>query len=156
VEGMLSPVWLFVIAAIIAVFGIIFGFKVMIAGIESKLENKIPLNQQTLQPELTRFFITIGIVETIPIILLVLGFSQLDTLYNQQPGDKIMIPFSIVIITILFGIINVVITRSRLFNENELTNESRNLINTIAFIGIGMVSAVPSISIIALLLLLLG
>jgi hypothetical protein len=36
---MFSPVWLFVIAGTVAVFGIIFAFKRMAGDIETKLEN---------------------------------------------------------------------------------------------------------------------
>jgi F0F1-type ATP synthase membrane subunit c/vacuolar-type H+-ATPase subunit K len=151
---MFSPVWLFVVAAIIAVFGIIFAFKKMAGGIETKLENNEPLNQGSLQKEFTRFFITIAIVEVIPILLLVLGFAQMEGLFTQTTNQGIMLPLSLVFLTLLFGIGNVLLTRSRLLNDHDPSNESRNMINTITFIGMGMVSSIPIVSIVALLPLL--
>jgi len=45
-----------------------------------------------------------------------------------------------VLLILLYGITNILISRSRLLLQFEDTKEIRNVINSITFIGIGMLS----------------
>ncbi|WP_169819143.1 hypothetical protein [Anaerobacillus arseniciselenatis] len=53
---MFNPGWIFVIASIIAVLGIVYTFKQLMSSIDTKLEKGDEVNTQALQKENNRFF----------------------------------------------------------------------------------------------------
>lgn len=146
-----NPSWLFVLAAAIAVIGIVIAFKQLAASLEEKIFNKERSGQEPFQKDLSSFFIKVAIIEAIPIILIVLGFINIETLPDGRDPSDLTIPLFLVIFSFIFGVLNIFLTRGRLLADQNIEGESKAFINTVIFVGIGMVSAIPIIAAIAIL-----
>lgn len=144
---MLNPAWLFVIATIIAVIGILFSFKHMMSHVQSIVDGE-GLNMELIQKEQTRFFIKVAISEAIPILLIVYGFTLIGQL---KVAVDILIPFIIIIGVFLFALVQILITRRDVLGFREVTTETKTLLNAMIFIGIALVAAIPIVSVVALL-----
>lgn len=148
---MLNPAWLFVLAAVIAVLGILFFFKQMMASIQSSFREGQIINRQAIQKEQTNFFIKVALAEAIPIVFIVVGFAQIDPL-----GDTIVnifLPMIIILGTLVFALVQVLRIRNDTLGYGEISAETKNMINTLIFIGIALMSAIPTISIVALFIM---
>ncbi|MUV37347.1 hypothetical protein JNUCC1_01153 [Lentibacillus sp. JNUCC-1] len=130
--------YLFVAAAAVAVLTITGVYKVLI----DKLKLK-PENAQKLQ---TQFFIGVAVAEVIPIVLIILGFNQLESVGSVS---ELYLPGAIVVILMLFAVVFMFLQRAVGVNE-----ESRTAVTLMTMIGIALVMAIPIISIVGLLLLL--
>ncbi|MBM7573573.1 hypothetical protein [Aquibacillus albus] len=144
--------WLFVLASAIAVVGIVTAFKQMMVVVEGKLEKEEVVSTNSLQKQLSGFFIRVALIESIPIVLIVFGFIQMETWVGNQ--SDILLPLIIIIIILVFGIINVFLSRGSLLAFNDLPKEAKTFIQTLIFIGMAMVSAIPIISIVAMFIML--
>lgn len=146
-----NPSWYFVIASIIAVIGIVVAFKQFAAKLEERLNSKDSFPQQEIQRDLTQFFLKVAGIETIPVILIVLGFMGVKT-WNGETTD-LLLPFVMVIGTFLLGIIQILLTRGTLHSLN-VSAEVKSFFNTYVFIGLSLISAFPIISVVALLIMM--
>src|SRR5690606_3908652 len=82
--------YIFVLAAFIAVTGILIVFKINV--------EKIKENPETIPLALRNLFICSAISETIPIILIVYGFATVESVEN------ISAPFMLVILILAFSL----------------------------------------------------
>jgi hypothetical protein len=146
----MNPAWLFVIATIIAVFGILVSFKKRMGYIQSKIEERQVFSIETFQKEQTRFFISIAIVEAVPIFLIVYGFIQIEQSYGQT--FNIILPLIIIITILIIALVYLLVIRRDTLGMGEIPKESRNIVNTFVLIAAGLISAFPAISVIALLM----
>ncbi|WP_077622757.1 hypothetical protein [Sediminibacillus massiliensis] len=145
----MNPGWLFVLAAVIAVTGIVVAFKQMAGTAEKRLEEGKTVTTESFQKETTRFFIKVAIIEVIPILLIVFGFVQIES-YNAN-SLQLMFPILFILVILLFGMLNVILTRTRLMSIKDLSEQSRAFVNSTIFIGIGLVSTIPIIGVVAIL-----
>lgn len=145
--------WLFVLAAYIAVIGIFLAFKQMFRLIEKKVEKGETVDQIFFQKQMSRFFIRVALIELIPIVLIVAGFIQLDGLVAGEGLNDIILELGLVLIILFFGIINIFRLRSRVVSLANLDSGTKGIVNTLVFIGLGLLTAIPIISIVALSLL---
>lgn len=127
--------YVFVIATILAITPILVIFKVMIERIKENPEQREKAHMQ--------FFIGVALSEFIPIILIVYGFANLtpvasiDELYT--PG-LIIILFTIVAAFFIF-----------LQRTVGVAEDIKQFINLFAMIALAMTTAIPIISIVALI-----
>lgn len=147
---MVHPAWLFVAATVIAVFGILFSFKKLIVQVQTKIENGKEITIEAFQQEQTRFFINVAIVETIPILLMVYGFAQMEQLSVRI---NIFLHLLIIVIVLIIALVNVFIIRRDTLSYGEPSKEGKNTVNTFMFIAIALLSAIPTVSVIALLIM---
>lgn len=127
-------------AVIIAVLGIAVNFKIHI----EKLKED-PSRSGSIQ---SKFFIGVALVEAIPIILVVIGFTKLTTVSSF---NEILLPGIITIITALFGILFVFLQ-----SKVDVTKASKGVINTFTYIGIMLIMAFPIIAIVSMMTMLNG
>jgi hypothetical protein len=146
----LNPAWLFVIASIIAVIGILFAFRKMMSHIQGKVEKGKEINIESFQKEQTRFFIHVAIVEGFPILLIVFGFVQIEQLVEPV---NILIPLVIIIAVFFASLFSVLTLRKDILGYKESSQGLKNPVNTFVFIGLIFLSAIPTVSIVALLIM---
>lgn len=129
--------YIFVLAAALAVFPILFVFKITL--------ERIKENPQSREKAQTQFFIWVALSETIPIILIVFGFM------NLAPATSITdlyIPGLIVIILMGFAALFIFLQRAV-----GVPEDSKEFVNTFAMVGFALVNAIPIIAIVSLFLM---
>jgi MFS family permease len=145
----MNPAWFFVIATIIAVFGILFAFKNLMAHIREKIEKGQEVRGESIQQEQTRFFIKVAMVEAIPILLIVFGFMQIGQIDEQ--AHNTLLPILIILGIVSFAFIQILfLKRDMVGHYDPISSESKTLVNTLIMIGLAMVSAIPIVSIVAI------
>ncbi|QOY33846.1 hypothetical protein AWH56_013910 [Anaerobacillus isosaccharinicus] len=145
--------WLFVLAAYIAVIGIFISFRQMLQVIEEKVENQELIDQVLFQKEMSRFFIRVALIETIPIILIVAGFMLLESVNRGLSLYDIILQLGLILIVFFFGVVNVFRIRGRIVSLANIDGATKGFVNTLVFIGLGLIAAIPIISIVALSLM---
>lgn len=128
----------FVIATALAVLPISFIFKITI--------ERIKENPDVLMKAQTNFFIWVALIEVIPIILVIFGFI------NMTPAESInelLIPGLIIIVLMGFGALFIFLQRTI-----DVTEETKDIINTFSMIGLAMINAIPLISIVSLIMMM--
>jgi F0F1-type ATP synthase membrane subunit c/vacuolar-type H+-ATPase subunit K len=146
----INPAWYFVLATIIAVFGVLFSFNRMMGEVQKRVKIGQTVNGESFQKEQTKFFISVAIVEAIPILLIVFGFMQIGLI--EEETYNTLLPLLIIVGIIIFALIQILTLRRDLVTErNSLSTDMTNLINTHLMIGLAMVSAIPIVSIVAIL-----
>lgn len=145
--------WLFVLAAYIAVIGIFISFRQMLQVIEEKVQNQERIDQVVFQKEMSRFFIRVALIETIPIILIVAGFMLLETVNTGLSLYDIILQLGLILIVFFFGVVNVFRIRGRIVSLTNIDGSTKSFVNTLVFIGLGLIAAIPIISIVALSLM---
>jgi hypothetical protein len=149
---MTNPTWLFVLASLIAVIGILFSYKQLMAVVEERIERKEIVSQESFQKEMSRFFIKVPIIEIIPILLVVFGFIQLGEAAGTGEVSDIILPFGVILLVFVFAVINVISLRGRVISINEIDSQSKAFVNTLSFIGVALLGALPIISFVAMML----
>lgn len=132
----MDALYLFVIAAVIASFGISFVLR-------SSME-KLVLEPQSLAQIQSRFFIYVAVIEALPLILIVFGFMTLtDSTVN------LFIPITIVAVSVFVNFI------MNLMKKNELDSgapELKEKLMTFFLIGNVLMTAIPVVAIVATLI----
>ncbi|MDL4840150.1 hypothetical protein [Aquibacillus rhizosphaerae] len=145
---MINPAWLFALASVISVLGILISFKKLIKSVRYRMEYD-KLNQEILQTEQSRYFIRVALIATLPILFIIVGF-----ILKQ---DVIITDFSVAVATIiilgvlLFATVHVLLAYRELqMVPQNNSAEHKPYINTLLFLGMATVNAIPAISLIAL------
>ncbi|SEM20031.1 hypothetical protein SAMN05192533_101391 [Mesobacillus persicus] len=144
---MINPTWLFVLAAVIAVLGILAAFKNFMGKVQQKFESEKSLNMQSLQKEQMQFFFKVALVEAIPILMIVYGFMLIDPTQEQS----IAFPIILILAVLGFALLQVLNIRRAVLGYEEPPKELKTIVHTLLFIGIALMSAIPILSIVALL-----
>ncbi|MFA9557427.1 hypothetical protein ACERII_08995 [Evansella sp. AB-rgal1] len=151
---MSNPSFIFVIASIIAVFGITICLKQLISKVQVELEKKNDISTETVQKENSRFFIKVVLVETIPILLVVYGFNQIASIEGTKELSELLPAIILIIITFIVGLFMILMARQQTLSIGDLTANAKGAVNTILFIGISLIGAIPILSIVAILMML--
>jgi len=129
----MDALYLFVIAAVIASFGISIVLR-------SSME-KLILEPQTFAQIQSRFFIYVAVIEALPLVLIVFGFMTLmDSTVN------LFIPIAIVAVSVLVNFI------LNIMKKNELVSSAPDLkekLMTFFLIGNVLMAAIPIVAIVA-------
>ncbi|WP_231889804.1 hypothetical protein [Oceanobacillus sp. Castelsardo] len=126
-----------VLAAAIAAIGILFFFK-------RNLE-KIKENPAMIEKYQTKLFIGSAISEAIPIVLIIIGFVNIEPIGSV---DELIVPFTIIIGLIVFAIIYIFL-QSRI----DVDENAKSVVRNFGLISIGLVIAIPVISLVMLLMM---
>lgn len=145
--------WLFVLAAYIAVIGIFLSYKQMMGVLSAKIEKGEQVEQSGFQKYIGKFFIRVALIETIPIVLIVAGFIQIGSAAPGLDFYDIILQLGLVLIILFIGIIQIFRIRSEINSLPGINQMSKGFVNILVFIGLGLISAIPIISIVALSLL---
>jgi hypothetical protein len=145
---LINPAWFFVFATVIAVFGILFAFKNMMAHVQLEIEKGQEIKIESMQQEQTRFFIKVALAEAIPILLIVYGFMKIGELTDQT--YNISLPLLIIIGAYLFALVHIFLTKRDALGYDNAPTESKNVVNVLTMLGIALVSAIPIISVVAI------
>lgn len=146
---MLNPAWLFVLAAIIAVLGILAAFKNLMSYVQQKIEANEEVSIQSLQKKQGQFFVKVALSESIPLLLIVFGFMSMDSSNDQN----IFIPLILVLAVLIFALFQVFNIRRNALGYGETSKELNNIVNTLSFLGGALLSAIPIICIVALMIM---
>lgn len=146
---MVSPAWLFVLATIIAVLGILAAFKNLMAYVQEKIEANEEISMQSLQKKQGQFFIRVALSESIPLILIVFGFMLMDSVRDGNP----FIPLLIILAVLIFALFQVITIRRNTLGFENTSTEIITIVNTLCFLGGALMSAIPIISIVALVIM---
>ncbi|MRG87843.1 hypothetical protein [Salinibacillus xinjiangensis] len=144
----MSPATYFVAASIIAAIGITFAFKQLARELEGKIEREETISQGSFQQYLSRFFVKVGLIEAVPIVLVVLGYTQ-----AEETSFDILLPMVAVLLVLFFGLSNVFMIRRSMLSIPSLPNQTKNFIHTLSFIGMSLIGAIPIVSVVAILTL---
>ncbi|WP_202081382.1 hypothetical protein [Caldalkalibacillus salinus] len=147
---MLTPL-LFVSATIITVTGVLYYFKRMMADVNSHVQHSGgTFNEEYMHIVQKRFLLRFATVVSIPIILIISGFVRIEDTLRFHKVD-VTIPLIIVIFTLSTGILGVVIERRKITPHLANAEHEKALITSLTLMGIGLVSMIPMISVVALL-----
>lgn len=145
----MNPALLFTLAAVIAAVGILVSFKKLMANIQTMVEEQ-KLNQELLQKEQTRYFIRTALIEAIPIVLIIFGFMQIENTHLETTSR--IAPVLIIGGVVIYAVTNILLIRNDLLATTDHSKEIKGYLNSLIFIGIATISAIPIISLIGLFL----
>jgi len=126
-----------VLASVIAVIGILAFFK-------RNLE-KIKDNPEMIEKYQTNLFIGSAISEAIPIVLIIIGFVNMEPVRSV---DELVVPFTIIVGLIVFSIIYIFLQSRIDVDENIMP-----VVRGFGLISASLVMAIPIISIVMLLMI---
>ncbi|MCT1905343.1 hypothetical protein [Oceanobacillus sojae] len=131
--------YIFVLAAVIAVLGIIRVFR-------STVDNMLT-EPEKVQQYMSGFFTKVALVEFLPIILVILGFVFLQG--EQLEMADVYVPIAIIVILIIFNMFYVFSQRSPAGNVEQ---DMKQRIQTLIFLTIALANSIPFIAIIFIIL----
>lgn len=143
-------IWLFTIAGITAGFGILFAYKRLMRGLKYRAERD-EFHYKGLQKDQIRFFIQVGLIEAIPIFLIILGFMFAE----QMTLAAIFIP-----ILLLLGGMIYFIQQVRASNQKvkgitgQLSEQDKSYVRTLSIMGYLLVLGIPLLSLAAMALVI--
>lgn len=126
--------YIFVVATILAITPILIIFKITMERIKENPEQRGKIQ--------TQFFIGVALSETIPIILIVYGFSNLTTVSSIE---ELYAPGLIIVLFALVAAFFVFLQRTI-----GVPDDIKEVVNSFALIALAMTTAIPLISIVAL------
>ena len=132
----MDALYFFVLAAIIATFGISWAVRNAIRELSLDFERREKIQ--------TSMFMHVAIVETIPIILLVFGFMNLHT----STAD-ILLPLIIVFAVTLFNMLLIYRASSDITNDLHTPEDIKVALKPLSLIGFVLVTSIPIVAIIA-------
>ncbi|WP_368653321.1 hypothetical protein AB4Y30_16745 [Ornithinibacillus sp. 4-3] len=133
----MSP-YIFVAATLLAALPILLIFKISI--------ERIKENPEAVMKVQTQFFIWVALAEVIPLLLIIYGMMNLQ---SGNGIEALYVPAIIIFLTIGFATLFIIL--QRFF---DVTEESKNLIQTFSFLGIAMANAIPFVCIIGLFMMI--
>ncbi|GAE35957.1 hypothetical protein [Halalkalibacter akibai] len=149
---MILPIWLFVLATVIAVVGIVFYFKKFMSDLQTKMDNNEEVTTTNIQKENSRFFVRVMLVEAVPIVLVVFGFMLFETVGVVRVMD--VLPALIIIaVTFIAGVANIFLARGQLLSGRDVSSQAKAAILSMTFVGISLTAAFPIISFVAIMIL---
>ncbi|GAB3065844.1 hypothetical protein [Virgibacillus ainsalahensis] len=126
--------YLFAAAAVLAVIPILVVFKVNLQKIKED-----PSKKEAVQ---TRFFIGVALSETIPIILIMLAFIQMNPVTSIS---ELYIPGLIVIFMMAYGLFFI-----NLQKRIDVPSEAKQYVQTFAAIAMALCNSIPIIALVGL------
>lgn len=130
--------YIFVLAAVLAIIPILIIFKITMERIKED-----PTQRTKAQ---THFFIGTALSETIPIILIIYGFSNITTVSNI---DEVYLPGIIILLMVGFATLFIFLQRTIDVEEN-----TKEVVNAFAMMGLGITNAIPIMAIVGLFMMI--
>lgn len=149
-----NPSWLFLTATIFTVVLITNVFRNFMVGIDDKLSRNEIKTKADVQKEVPNFFIKVTIVEVIPILLIVFALTKTFELDVKPNQSEILIPLVVILFVLLLGIIMTFSAKNNVLSHPNINEDVKQYVNSLSYIGIALVSAIPIISIVGMFILL--
>src|SRR5699024_7686774 len=124
--------YIFTLASIIPIIGIAILFKLTLT--------KLVSNTEPVPKIISRFFITVDIIENIPIILIVYGFANLQIAASIE---ELLVPAIILILVFVAVYLFVSLQKKCTIESTTEESESASQIQVLTLIVIGLMSASP-------------
>src|SRR5699024_11064449 len=135
--------YIFTLASIIPIIGIAILFKLTLT--------KLVSNTEPVPKIISRFFITVGIIEIIPIILFVYVFANLEIAASIE---EVLVP-AIILILVLIACYLIIFLQNRITIESTYEeSESAWQIHVLTLIVISFMSTLPIYSFVAKIIML--
>lgn len=131
----MDAIYLFVIAAVIASFGI----TIVVRSTMDKVM-ETPEKLASLQ---SRLFIFVALIEVVPLILIVIGF-----LYLMDSTVNAILPLGVVILSVVVNFISLFVKKNELISHES---HVQNALNTLFMIGTVLMAAIPLVAIVAIM-----
>jgi len=148
-----NPSWLFVAAAVISVVGFIIIFRQLATNIENRLQRENTVEVGELQKDLQGLFTKFGLIEFIPLLLIVYGFMNIGNFTASLTDTALLTPLVTVIMIFILGFLVIISTTRQLFLITNLNDDIKRFIQSTRTIGLGLISALPIIAIVAIFLM---
>lgn len=132
----MEALYYFVLAAVIATFGISWAVRTAIRELVNEPERK-----ENIQ---TKMFIKVAVVEAIPIILIIFGFINLSS-----SNSDVILPLIIVGAVTILNIIFIYGTSSEITNDLNTPGDLKSAVKTLTMMGVTLVLAIPTIAVVA-------
>ncbi|WP_148629690.1 F0F1 ATP synthase subunit C [Bacillus sp. E214] len=132
----MEALYYFVLAAVIATFGISWAVRTAIKELVNGPERKVNIQ--------TKMFIKVAVVEAIPIILIIFGFINLSS-----STSDVILPLIIVGAVTILNIIFIYGTSSEITNDLNTPGDLKLAIKTLTMMGVTLVLAIPTIAVVA-------
>lgn len=132
----MEALYYFVLAAVIATFGISWAVRTAIRELVNGPERK-----ENIQ---TKMFIKVAVVEAIPIILIIFGFINLSS-----SNSDVIFPLIIVGAVTILNIISIYGTSSEITNDSNTPVDLKSAVKTLTMMGVTLVLAIPTIAVVA-------
>ncbi|AST91448.1 MULTISPECIES: hypothetical protein [Sutcliffiella] len=131
----MDAIYLFVIAAVIASFGI----TIVVRSTMDKVM-ETPEKLASLQ---SRLFIFVALIEVVPLILIVIGF-----MYLMDSTVNAILPLGVVILSVLVNFISLFVKKNELISHES---HVQNSLNTLFMIGTVLMAAIPLVAVVAIM-----
>ncbi|MED4014992.1 hypothetical protein ACWE42_13530 [Sutcliffiella cohnii] len=131
----MDAIYLFVIAAVIASFGI----TIVVRSTMDKVM-ETPEKLASLQ---SRLFIFVALIEVVPLILIVIGF-----IYLMDSTVNAVLPLGVVILSVLVNFISLFVKKNELISHESHVQSS---LNTLFMIGTVLMAAIPLVAVVAIM-----
>ena len=130
----MDAIYLFVIAAVVACFGIAILLR-------SSME-QLATHPENISQIQTRLFMFVAIIEGFLIVLIIFGFMTL-----AESSANLTFPFVIVLVSVIVNAILNVLKRNELIANYP---EVKDMINSLFLVGNALMAAIPLVAIVAM------
>ncbi|MGP4039905.1 hypothetical protein ACTWP4_08445 [Gracilibacillus sp. D59] len=143
-------VWLFTASAVIAGLGILFAFKRLMRGLTYRIKRN-EFHFKGLQKDQIRFFIQVGLIEAIPIFLIILGFMFMGE--DSLSIVSLIVPLLIILAVIIFSFLQIRNAKAEVMEvSSNLSQQELSYVKSLSFIGYMTVLGIPILAIVAILI----
>lgn len=149
-----NPSWIFLTATLFAVVLISNVFRNLMVVIDDKLSRGEIKNALDIQKKLPQFFFKIAIVEVIPILLIIFGLVKVFDLNEKLEQSQVLIPLAIVLFSLFLGIRMTFSAKNNVLSHPNMKEDVKQYVNSLSYIGMAFISAIPIISIVGIVILL--
>ncbi|WP_018932010.1 hypothetical protein [Gracilibacillus lacisalsi] len=146
----MTAVWLFTISSVIAGLGILFAFKRLMKGLSYRIKRN-EFHFKGLQKDQIRFFIQVGLIEAVPIFLIIVGFMFMGE--ENLSTASLLLPLLIILAVIIFSLLQIQKTKAEVMEvASNLNTEELSYVKSLSFIGYMTVLGIPILAIVAIFL----
>ncbi|QGH33113.1 hypothetical protein GI584_03175 [Gracilibacillus salitolerans] len=143
-------VWLFTVSSLIAGLGILFAFKRLMRGLTYRIKRN-EFHFKGLQKDQIRFFIQVGLIEAIPIFMIILGFMFMGE--ENLSVASLIVPLLIILAVIVFSFLQIQKAKAEVMEvASNLNPEELSYVKSLSFIGYMTVLGIPILAIVAIFL----
>lgn len=141
-------VWLLTISAVIAGLGILLAFKRLMRGLSYRIKRN-EFEFKGLQKDQIRFFIQVGLIEAIPIFLIILAFMYMGE--ESTSIANLIVPLIIILAIIVISFIQIQQTKANVMETASTLNaEERSYVKSLSIIGYVTVLGIPILALVVI------
>jgi len=135
----MHPIWYFVYASLICLFGISYLTIHLFSTFQMKIKDRNTLT--------SKYFLFVAIIEILPLILVVMGFIQMDDLTESI---NVTLPAVVLAVFWILSVVTIISSKQKLVTSPTFPKEHSEIITTYMFVGFALLSSFPIINVITL------